>query len=111
MGLDGKPREMHIDKGVQVSNVESLPEITHPTDELLVSGTYFQTVRHVLDDASMVLNTDGHFHALTCIAGTIWVRGGGEVFNLSAGQTALVPAALGEYTVSGTGILLRSLMV
>jgi mannose-6-phosphate isomerase len=110
MGLDGKPRAMHIDKGVQVSNVESLPEITHPTDDLLVSGTYFQTVRHTLEDAALNLNTDGHFHALTCIAGTIWVKGGGEVFNLSLGQTALVPAALGEYTVSGSGTLLRSLM-
>lgn len=30
MGLDGNPRELHIEKGVQVSNLETLPDVAHP---------------------------------------------------------------------------------
>jgi mannose-6-phosphate isomerase len=111
MGLDGKPRELHIEKGVQVSNVEALPDITHPTDELMVNGTYFQTLRHHLNDESLTLNTNGHFHALTCIAGNITVEHPVNNFEMKIGQTALVPAVLGEYTLSDKGTSLRSFMV
>ena len=29
LGLDGQPRELHIDKGVQVANLESLPHVRY----------------------------------------------------------------------------------
>ena len=50
LGLDGQPRELHIDKGVRVANLESLPRIRHPAGDLLVDGQYFRTWRHTLAD-------------------------------------------------------------
>jgi mannose-6-phosphate isomerase len=111
MGLDGKPRAMHIEKGVQVSNVDAVPDVTHPTGELMVDGAYFQTLRHTLKSDALALTTDGHFHALTCIAGKVRVEHSVQSFNMDTGQTALVPASLGEYTLAGNGTVLRSLMV
>jgi mannose-6-phosphate isomerase len=111
LGLDGQPRALHIEKGVQVSNVAALPTVTQPTGELLVAGTYFQTLRHTLNGSALALNTAGHFHALTCSAGKVHIEHSGATFDLALGQTALIPAALGAYAVSGVGTILRSWMV
>lgn len=112
MGLDGNPRELHIDKGVQVSNVDDLPEVTHPTDDSqpIVDGAFFQTYRHSLDDDMITLDTGGNlFHALSCIDGQCSVSGGEQTVNFSKGQSVLIPANLGNYTLSGDGVVLRSL--
>jgi mannose-6-phosphate isomerase len=112
MGLDGKPREMHVEKGVKVSNVDSLPSVEHPAGEIMVDGDYFRTRRHVLNDKnSLFLNTAGAFHAITCIAGNVNIQAENGAISLKKGETALMPAALGDYTLSGDGTVLRSYMV
>lgn len=113
MGLDGKPRQLHIEKGVQVSNVESLPEVTHPIGDnvVMVSCPYFETMRHTLIDSSVQLATDGFFHALTCIDGTLTITHGETTITLEKGETAVIPANLGAYMLVGTGTVLRSYQV
>jgi len=109
VGLDGNPRELHIEKGVQVSNVDSLPEITHPEGELMVNGEYFQTLRHTINDTKLIIPTTKKFHALTCIDGKIILSSEGhEDVILHKGQTGLVPACIDEFAIEGTGIILRS---
>lgn len=109
VGLDGKPRELHIDKGVTVSNVESLPEITHPEGELIVNGEYFQTHRHTLDDTKLIIQTTDQFHALTCIDGEITVTSDGyDEIMLKKGETGLIPACINQFAIEGTGVILRS---
>lgn len=109
MGLDGKPRDLHIEKGVQVSNLESLPEITHPDGELIVDGEYFQTHRHTLDDVKLIFPTNSTFHSLTCIDGEITVSSEGhEPITLYKGQTGLIPASIDEFAIEGIGTVLRS---
>ncbi len=119
MGLDGKPRTLHIEKGVQVSNVESLPEITHVEDTrtttaLVVECAYFRTLLHRLSaGVELFLDTHGtRFDVLTCVHGSAEIlaqQGGADArLNLRAGQTALIPASLGQYTLSGAGEVLRS---
>lgn len=108
MGLDGKPRPLHIEKGVQVSNVESLPKVTHPDGDVLVTGDYFTTWRQKLQDETQTLTTDGKFQAITCIAGELTLTAGDHILPLTIGSTALVPACIADYQVAGTGSLLRS---
>jgi mannose-6-phosphate isomerase len=116
-GLDGNPRELHIEKGVQVSNVDSVPEVTHPglsrtPMETVVDGEFFKTTLHRVDEqvyGSASLDTNGRrFHALTCIEGVVSVSAGDEHLVLKKGRTALIPASIGAYTLSGEGQLLRS---
>jgi mannose-6-phosphate isomerase len=111
MGLDGKPREMHIEKGVKVSNVDALPTVSHPTGELMVDGEYFQTKRHRLNGDTLHLKSAGHFQAITCIEGLITILHPVENLTLSKGQTGFIAASLGDYTLSGEGVVLRSYMV
>jgi len=120
VGLEGKPRDLHIEKGVRVSNLDSLPEITHPAkdttgDVMAVEGDYFKTMLHRLDDThpEAVLDTEGQFfHALTCIAGAVVIDVVSDedaaALTLEMGQSALIPASLGAYTLRGTGQVLRS---
>jgi mannose-6-phosphate isomerase len=105
MGLDGKPRELHIEKGVQVSNLESLPKVTHSDSDLLVDGDYFQTWRYQGDN-TIEHNTEGKFHSITCIEGQATIQSE----NLSKGQTMLIPASYGTYGLELRGTVFLSHM-
>ncbi len=115
MGMDGKPRPLHVEKGVEVSNVETVPQIEHPDEDAtmwrVIDGKYFKTV---LDNLSKVKQSSlfvypvGRFHALTCIEGTVNVEAGGVEVTMQTGQTALVPACSAKYKLSGSGRVLRS---
>lgn len=108
--LDGNPREMHIDKGVQVSNLTSVPEVTHPHSAgdtvTMVECEYFQTVRYMLHHTQKTIQTQGVFHALTCIDGSFAID---DLF-IKKGETVLIPACLPEYTiqVEGHAVILNS---
>ncbi len=109
MGLDGRPRELHIDKGLQVSNLDSLPRITRPDEDLIVDGDYFRTWRHQLQAESMDIATGGSFQSLTCIEGLLWLQSEGyEQVVLGKGQTGLIPACIDAFTIKGSGTVLRS---
>ncbi len=109
MGLDGQPRPLHIEKSLKVANLATLPAITHPIENPLVAGAYFITHRHELTPTAEPLETLGHFHALTCIHGDGEVHTSGGAVAFQRGETILIPAALGAYSLRGEGIVLRSM--
>ena len=109
MGLDGKPRQLHIEKGLQVSNLKSLPQVKRPSDDLIIDGDYFQTWRHHLRSDALQLESESGFQALTCIDGALRVGvEGAEAIDLTIGETCLVPASLPIFTIHGLGTVLRS---
>lgn len=109
LGLDGKPRDLHIEKSLRVANLGALPQVKQPEDTLLVDESYFQTWRHHLRGEALEINSQGRFHALTCIAGNLHVAASGhESIALAKGQTGLMPACIERFTISGQGVVLRS---
>ena len=109
MGLDGQPRELHIDKGLRVARLDSPPAVMRTEGELLVSCDYFQLWRHELAGGARFIEGGGRFHALTCIAGEAQVDAADcETLNLRMGETCLVPASVGEFALCGTGVVLRA---
>ena len=109
LGLDGQPRELHIEKGTRVANLDSLPTVRQPASDLLVDGDYFRTWRHKLTDDRLDLTSDGRFQALTCIDGRLRVEADGhEAIELVTGETGLIPACIDAFIVEGTGDILRS---
>jgi mannose-6-phosphate isomerase len=114
MGLDGKPRALHIEKGTQVANMESLPTIIHTGDNPakivdIVESPYFKTVLYQLNETNgtqIDLDTEGRrFIILTCIEGEVKVS---VEVTMKSGQTVLVPACQGQFTLSGTARVLSS---
>lgn len=109
LGLDGQPRELHIDKGVQVANLDSLPRVVQPEGDLLVDCAYFRTWRHVLTGRGLAIETQGRFQSLTCIAGKCVVEvAAHEAIELSLGETGLIPACFDIFRIRGAGTILRS---
>ena len=78
LGLDGRPRELHIEKGVQVSNLNALAQVQRPLGDLVIDGDYFRTWRHELKNGRLTFSSEGRFQALTCISGRILVHADGH---------------------------------
>ncbi len=109
MGLDGKPRPLHIEKGLQVANLASLPQIEHvPIEDGLESDIvrtpYFHTRIFRLggiNPRQATLDTGSRrFHCLTSVHGSAVIHWAGESVAFGLGQTVLIPAALGAYTLA-----------
>ncbi len=109
LGLDGHPRELHIDKGTGVANLDSLPPVRQPESNLLVDGDYFRTWRHELKDDSLEISSEGRFQALSCIDGCLRVEAAGhKAIELRTGETGLIPACIDAFVILGDGVILRS---
>lgn len=108
LGLDGKPRQLHIEKGTQVSNVEFVQPITHPDGVQVVSCPYFVTERYQVADEALTIQTKGRFHALSCIEGSVTIHHEEHQIGLATGQSAVIPAALADYQLTGQGVVLNS---
>lgn len=118
LGLDGSPRELHVEKSITVANTTTLPAIKHTADDQtqrvrVVETPFFITWLYqlnALNGTTLELDTvDRRFHTLTCIEGTITVIAPGvEPIELSAGHSALIPASVGGYHLEGTGRVLLS---
>jgi mannose-6-phosphate isomerase len=117
MGLDGKPRELHVDKGIAVANTDSVPSNRHTggdesAEVEIVRSPYFVTVLRQLNPRngeSADLDTKNRaFHILTCIEGAVQVEHQEASVGVPEGQTVLIPASLGGYQLHGTGRILCS---
>lgn len=109
-GMDGKPRELHIEQGLDVIDFEA--ELGPPTpatdwdregrdETVLVESDYF-TLVHGRAGASVARSSGASFAALTLIAGRARLFGGDEAFEAKVGDTFLVPAGR-DYAVEPAG--------
>lgn len=117
-GADGQPRELHVDKALDVINFEEdvhthFPglSLVRPFDagpgtkarRLLVANRYFAVEYHKIPH-HVTERTDGsRFYAYTVAAGDGTLTymdedGAPQKLQLSIGKTVFIPAALGEYT-------------
>ena len=108
LGLDGQPRELHIENGLRVAKLESIPQIERPDTDLLVESEYFRLWRHELSGGSLEIPTYGRFQSLTCIAGEAQVSAESGEIRLQLGETSMVPACIPAFVISGTGVVLRA---
>lgn len=114
MDLDGKPRPLHIDKGVAVANLSSLPIITQialdgSTQSVLQTSFFTTQFYRITPHTPAHLDTGKTtFHAITTIGGMAIIQADGANYPLHVGQTALIPACIGVYTLTGDGKVLVS---
>lgn len=112
LGADGKPRELHIDKAVDVTRLEPPTRSCKPQGEpqqhdgycstLLASCEYFTVTRMDVEN-SVSLNADNKsFHSLLCLEGDATVQCNGQELSMTKGESIFLPAGTGAYTVTGT---------
>jgi mannose-6-phosphate isomerase len=106
-GLDGKPRELHVEEGLEAANFsKELPapggrgktaDETGLVIEHLVDCPAFSLSRICLDRRPWAAETGGTFAALVVLEGSARLRAGGGDLDITCGDTVLVPADAGEY--------------
>jgi mannose-6-phosphate isomerase len=112
LGLDGKPRDLHLDKALTVTQYSVNPPAKTAYTERsedgyaraeIVRGQYFSLDRLNLHTGC---DLDTHMdrpHVLTTIQGDAEIRGNGFVpVALPLGATAFIPAGVGHYALVGT---------
>lgn len=91
VGADGKPRELHVEKGVRVSKLSAYQE------DKRTSCEYFSCESVSLSGARKMTADKKSFVALVIMDGSLCCDGA----NYQKGDTVFIPAGYGEFTVEG----------
>jgi mannose-6-phosphate isomerase len=109
-GVDGKPRNLHIERSLDVIGFGAeMPKPQHWTDlngadaahAVLVASDYFQLERFALTKRRD--HCYDSFSALTVLSGMARMKGEQEMFLARAGETFFVPARRGFSVVPAGG--------
>lgn len=110
LGADGKPRQLHVDKAVEVSNLKKPAAMSEKgateqkngyTVTPLASCRYFTTARlDVETEAKLAADETSFAHLLFLDgAGSVVYEGGSVGFK--KGESVFIPAGMGEFIVRG----------
>ena len=109
VGADGKPRQLHIDKAVEVTNL--CPATPYPVTEafsekgavkrLLSKCEYFTVYSVDVDSRAEFISDETSFQSILLLEGEAVLECGGEKLSLKKGDSVFVPAGCVEYTISG----------
>ncbi|MHB9110557.1 MAG: type I phosphomannose isomerase catalytic subunit [Armatimonadota bacterium] len=112
VGLDGKPRELHIDKALAVSNwadYQARPATEHPEllgdnrKSVLTVCEYFTVEKYSLASEQIFKLRGDRFYILNCVAGAGALTWYGGVEMLHFGDSVLLPADLTDFAVQPEG--------
>jgi mannose-6-phosphate isomerase len=114
-GLDGKPRELHIEDSLNViaykgsGATRMKTDIGQPGEWLtLARSPYFVTEKGHVDGAWSLRTSPDSFSVLIICDGIGTLRWADGSLELKPGQSFLLPATLGEYALEGNVTVLRS---
>ncbi len=111
----GKPRELHLGKALDVSDLAPAPRETVPplpfskARSLLVACSLFALEGWTLSDAVAQQTNSGTFEIWTVIEGEGRLAWANEELPLRRGASVVLPAALGRYTIAPSAPELRLL--
>ena len=118
---DGKRRELHFDKAVEVMNMSPSPDVKQvprtvryypgASRELLCRCRYFEVERIQVTKGFSFLVTDNSFQVLMCLDGYGQVEAmdnaAQKPMRFMKGETAFIPAGIGRCFVVGDTVLLK----
>ena len=118
VGVDGKPRELHIDKAVDVTKTWAAPprmkrppmEFEGYTSAVIAACPHFTTWElHINGDAQFpALNDESYTHLLVTEGEAVLVYDEGVVMSLAKGESVFLPANFGEYAIRSKGCTILS---
>lgn len=119
LGADGKPRDLHVAKALDVTKLERPQRSAKPQGEpektegctrtLLASCDYF-TVNRMKLSGEVEMNADAtSFHSLLCLSGNaVLLQSEQEPLPFGKGDSIFVPAGMGAYSIKGDCELLHT---
>lgn len=111
VGADGKPRQLHIDKAVEVTELS--PAKPYPqsdavdmggwTKKLLSKCSYFTVNAVEINDKALLKADNSSFISILVLDGEAVVNSrGNEAVKLKKGDSLFVPAGMGEFVITGS---------
>lgn len=114
-GLDGKPRELHIEDSLNVIAYEGAGATRMSTNGavanewlVLAESPYFRVEKGIVTKPWSLSTTEESFVILVVCEGTGTLKTADEEIAFKAGECFLLPANLGDYTLDGNCTVLRS---
>ncbi len=111
LGKDGKPRQLHIEKGVACANTEPVKNreavSLGDSSRLLGECPFFRVTEHKIEGSKTFSADGGSYNAVLITEGSARAECGGIKTLLPLGSCAFIDAGSGEYTVSGECTLLH----
>ena len=115
LGADGKPRQLHLERAIEVMNCTPaqgaadtlLPCPPDGVQEVLTCE-YFRVRRAEVKRRIDLSTEGGSFTHLMCVRGGGDILCGGRNYPFRQGDSYFLPAALGEYAVEGDGSFVLS---
>lgn len=120
VGKDGKPRELHVKKAIDVTKLEPP---TKPTTalakidiipgldmKLLAECEYFTAYHATLKDEASLKAGSESFQTFTVLSGSLKLTSGDTVLDFYKGESVFIPAGLGIYTLTGDATFILSKM-
>lgn len=113
----GRPREIHVEKALDVINFDLQCEnLSEKTEEefdgyshiLLCKNEYFGIEKITIDSQYNDISDIEKFDMLTCVDGEGTIEGKDFTERIRTGDSYLIPASLGEYTIRGKATILKS---
>ncbi len=101
LGMDGKPRTLHIDQSLQSTDFADVRPALQPSGEgaaTVAECAFFRVEKWTVDGSRAALeNTGGRFAIFTCLSGKVECAG----MTFGPGDFFLVPACLPQAQVQG----------
>ena len=104
LGADGKPRPLHIDKAVEVTNLTPPPAAKDLSAGTLAECEYFKVRLFSTDTQKEIEVDNASFVSLLCLEGEVSFDG----VTLVKGDCAFIPANRGKITFKGSATLIES---
>ncbi len=116
VGADGKPRQLHVDKAVDVTELTpprypttaqgAAENIGGATKTLLRSCEYFNVNKLELDGEAALTADVKSFNSILVLDGECRICADGECVLAKKGDSIFIDAGTGAYTISGKGELI-----
>lgn len=112
VGADGKPRELHVDKAVDVTRLapptrgckpQGAPEQCGGYVKTLLSSCEYFTVYSLNISSRADLKVDNKsFASILCLSGSITLKSENGNVEIGKGESVFLPACFGDITLEGT---------
>lgn len=103
IGLDGKPRELHVDDAVNVTDFSARGQLVSE-----VKNRHFTVEKYEVEGGIQENSDPEAFCIYTCVEGQFELYANTIRTEMCRGSSVFIPAALGSYTITGRGIFLKS---
>lgn len=103
---NGNPRPLHIEKAIDVTSLKLSTDCDNKTPDngVIAKCDYFTTEKITVDKEKTYEVDKSRFETLVVCEGEVTIND----VSFKSGESALIPAYIGQITIKGNGVLLRS---